>query len=319
MWGGEDLTRILEPPADALLFEFDGGAGPLGAVGIASRVGREDGLALLVPGYTGSREDFSGLLGPLADRGFRVVAYSQRGQLGSPGPGGTGPCSDAEGYELTDFADDLLRVAAALLGDSFLGDSFVGDLLVGDSRPGRPRPRRIHLLGHSFGGLVGLAAVLRRPGLFASYTHWNSGPRSRGAHEGHLRALERGGSEALWDHLNPGADLNDPEQAWLRSRMLATTSGNLWGGARILLDQVDEVEALGETGVPVLVSHGEHDDVWQHEWQRDMAERLGASYRVIPGGSHSPQREEPQACADVLAEFWRAHPDHPHPNIAVED
>lgn len=52
MRGGGDLSRFLEPPADALLFEFDGGAGPLGAVGIASRTVREEGLALLVPGYT---------------------------------------------------------------------------------------------------------------------------------------------------------------------------------------------------------------------------------------------------------------------------
>jgi pimeloyl-ACP methyl ester carboxylesterase len=282
--GGGDLTRVLELPPDAGLFEVDGAAGPLGAVGIASRTGTEEGLALLVPGYTGSREDFYGLLGPLADRGFSVVAFSQRGQLGSTGPGDVGPCADAPGYALSDFADDLLGVAATL-------------------------PRRPHLLGHSFGGLVGVAAVLERPGAFASYTHWNSGPRSRGAHEGHLRALEAGGSAGLWAYLNPVPGALGADEEWLRSRMLATTSGNLRGGARILLDQVDEVEALGSTGVPVLVSHGEHDDVWDHGWQRDMARRLGASYLVIPGGGHSPQLEEPEACADALAEFWRRHPD----------
>jgi pimeloyl-ACP methyl ester carboxylesterase len=292
--GGGDLTRVLEVPADAELFELDGGVGPLGAAGISSRAGTENGLALLVPGYTGSREDFYGLLGPLADRGFSVVAYSQRGQLGSVGPGGFGPCAEAPGYALRDFVDDLLAVAASL-------------------------PARPHLLGHSFGGLVGLAAVLERPKAFASYTHWNSGPRTRGAHEGHLRALEAGGSAGLWEYLNlvPGA-LGD-EEAWLHARMLATTSGNLWGGARILLDQVDEVEALRATELPVLVSHGEFDDVWDHEWQHDMAERLGADYRVIPGGSHSPQLEEPQACADVLAEFWRKHPAGAHPDPSVED
>ncbi|TGB13279.1 alpha/beta hydrolase, partial [Streptomyces palmae] len=38
------------------------------------------GTALLVPGFTGSKEDFIALLEPLATAGFRVVAVDGRGQ-----------------------------------------------------------------------------------------------------------------------------------------------------------------------------------------------------------------------------------------------
>ncbi len=277
------MSRLMAVPDDAEVFTIQGGAGALAAFRIASRV-PEEGVALLVPGFTGSREDFTCLLGPLADRGFSVLAYSQRGQLGSEGPGGYGPCFNDEGYRMDDFVSDLILVAETL-------------------------PRRPHLLGHSLGGVIAMDAVLRRPDLFASYTHWNSGPRSRFAHEGDLRALEEGGSEGLWNRICPVPGALGVEEDWLRNRMLATKSGNLWGGAKILEDQVDRTEELAATGVPVLVSHGEFDEFWSHEWQEDMATRLGARYQVIAGGGHCAQLEQPVASADLLADFWREHPD----------
>ncbi|MBX3104619.1 MAG: alpha/beta hydrolase [Cryobacterium sp.] len=285
MRGSGDLNGRTDPlPPDAELLEIAGGVGGLGAVRIRSRSGERLGSAIMVPGYTGSREDFTCLLEPLAERGFDVLAYSQRGQLGSYGPGGTGPCSDGDNYRLEDFVADLL--------------------LVVDSVPNRP-----HLLGHSFGGLVGLAAVLKRPGAFASYTHWNSGPRSRGVNQERMRAIEEEGSLGLWKLMNPVPGLLGDEEDWLKQRTISTTSGNLWGGARILQDQLDQVDELGATGVPVLVSHGEFDEFWDHDWQREMAERLGADYRVIPGGSHCAQFEAPDLSAEALADFWSANPD----------
>jgi len=41
--------------------------------------------ALLVPGYTGSKEDFLTVLQPLAAAGRRVVAIDMRGQYETPG------------------------------------------------------------------------------------------------------------------------------------------------------------------------------------------------------------------------------------------
>ena len=41
--------------------------------------------ALLIPGFTGSKEDFLPVLQPLASAGRRVVAIDMRGQYQSPG------------------------------------------------------------------------------------------------------------------------------------------------------------------------------------------------------------------------------------------
>src|SRR5207302_5679127 len=96
--------------------------GPLAALD-----GRPDGpvaaTAVLVPGFTGSKEDFLPLLEPLAAAGVRAVALDLRGQCDSPG------LADPAGYRIEGFGADV----RTLLG------------LVADGGP-------LHLLGHSFGG-----------------------------------------------------------------------------------------------------------------------------------------------------------------------
>src|SRR5512138_3824215 len=90
--------------------------------------------ALLVPGFTGSKEDFALILDPLADAGYRVVAVDQPGQHQSPGP-------EQRSAYTTAWLGAVVTEVAEALGDE-----------------------PIHLLGHSFGGLVARAAVLAQPG-----------------------------------------------------------------------------------------------------------------------------------------------------------
>ena len=103
--------------------------------------------ALLVPGYTGSKEDYAPVLPFLGEAGWDVLAYSQRGQGGSAAPAGLGA------YGMSDFVGDLIAVAEAWAGTT----------------------GRVHLVGHSFGGIVARAAVVKRPDLFASVTLFCSG------------------------------------------------------------------------------------------------------------------------------------------------
>ncbi|MEO6200390.1 MAG: alpha/beta fold hydrolase [Cryobacterium sp.] len=244
-------------------------------------VGAERGVVLFVPGFTGSKEDFQGFLPLVAADGWDAWAYSQRGQADSVAPIGTA------NYTLEALAHDLVEVAD----------------LIGHGRP-------VHLVGHSLGGVVGRAAAIASPSSFADVVLLCSGPYGWPGRNAQNAALVRdSGSSAWWDRDNPGlvgrpdGELT-PDQAFARMRLASTSDDNLLGGARILADETDTTAELAATGLPVLVAHGVDDGAWPQKWQRDMAARLDAPYAVIPGAAHSPQRENPDATAAVLTDFW---------------
>src|SRR5699024_9066006 len=98
------------------------------------------GTALLIPGFTGSKEDFLGVLPLLADRGWNALTYSQRGQADSAAPAGV------DAYRLDEFAQDAVTIVRTLVAE---------------------RGGPVHLLGHSFGGIVAREALISDPRLFA--------------------------------------------------------------------------------------------------------------------------------------------------------
>ena len=244
---------------------------------------------LLVPGYTGSKEDFLPVLGPLARAGHRAVAIDLRGQYESPGP------DDPAAYTLDALAKDVSEVLADLAG---------GD------------PGGAHLVGHSFGGLVTRAAVIAgtRP---RSHVLVGSGPGAIGGRRAQvvpllLQVAEESGVTALADAVAE-LEKSDPRMAgvppevtdFLRERWVRASPTGLRVMGDILLSAPDEVDALAQAGVRTLVVHGEADDAWTPAEQQQMAERLGADHVVIAGSVHSPACEEPEAFVVALFGFWR--------------
>jgi len=251
-------------------------------------VGEHVGTALLVPGYTSSAETFNMLLQPLSERGYKVISFSQRGQSLSEGP------DDVAGYELSRLGLDIHEVIQKLNLEN-----------------------KVHLLGHSFGGVVSIEAVLQDHSPFASLTMWNSGPRSMGGDLEEQRAgLLAHGPRAYYvgrqlaAGKDPEADikgeLNVIEQYYY-DRLMSTKPAQLEAGINILIDQVDRTVELSRTGIPVLVSHGAQDDAWPIEMQREMAEQLGADYWVIANAGHSSHADRTHASAQLLATFWDEH------------
>jgi len=283
----DDLRQLAEH--DAVPRTFAGGAGPLAALDTGGDAVR--GTVLMVAGYTGSKEDFAPLLRPLAEAGYRVVAMDQRGQYESPGP------DDPDQYTVEILAADVVAVARVLREEA-----------------GEP----LHLVGHSFGGLVTRAAVLADPGLFASFTLLGSGPsRLTGGraelldHLGPL--LDKGGVPLIHETLEQVAMTDPKAQAvpaptreFYSRRFLSNSAAGLRGMADAMLAEPDRVEELRATGVPVLVAHGEADDAWMPHVQADMAERLGARHEVIVNSIHSPAVENPPRTLEVLGDFWNS-------------
>ncbi|GHJ31194.1 alpha/beta hydrolase [Streptomyces hygroscopicus subsp. sporocinereus] len=248
------------------------------------------GTVLLVPGFTGSKEDFIALLEPLAAAGFRAVAVDGRGQHESPGP------RKEAAYAQDELAQDVLAQATALSAAT---------------------EDPVHLLGHSLGGLIARAAVLRDPGAFASLTIMSSGPAAISAPQRArikllIDALTVMDMESVWQAMR---ELDPPEAAdaatppgvadFLRRRWLGTVPEQLIATGRQLSDEPDRVDELSAVRLRTHVLSGEVDYAWPVPLIDEMAVRLAARRTVIEGAGHSPNAERAHPTADALIAFWR--------------
>ncbi|MFG1809345.1 alpha/beta fold hydrolase [Streptomyces sp. NPDC049040] len=248
------------------------------------------GTALLVPGFTGSKEDFLDLLGPLSAAGFRIVAVDGRGQHESGGP------RDEAAYAQRELAADVSAQGAALAA------RYDGPL---------------HVLGHSLGGHIVRASVLADgPGPWASLTLMSSGPAE-------ITEAQQVRTQLLIDHL-PTMDMETawramraldadradvpPAPAWLddflHRRWVTTAPEQLIATARQLMTEPDRVGELAAVPLPKLVLSGEVDYAWPVPLLDAMADRLGARRVVIKGAEHSPNAERPAETAAALVAFW---------------
>jgi pimeloyl-ACP methyl ester carboxylesterase len=244
------------------------------------------GDVLLVPGFTGSKEDFIALLVPLARRGWRVAAMDLPGQGSFAGLGPRGSHTAA-----------ALATTVRAVAEWFA--------------PGRG----VHLVGHSMGGLVTREVVLDSPESLVSWTPMCSGPGAIPveAHASLLQlqaALEALPMDQIWvrkEAADRAGGWDPPSQEvadFCARRFIANDPAALADFADILMhapDTTDDVaECLDEFGLFATVVTGALDDAWPVAQQGQMAERLGVPWRVLPGIGHNPASEDPEATAEVL-------------------
>jgi len=272
--------------------ELTGAGRPVAAL-VGRRLGPSAPVAVLVPGYTGSKEDFAPLLDPIVAAGIEVVAIDLPGQQHSPGAGDESAYSPAA----------LGAVVADLV-----------DKLAADGRP-------VLLLGHSFGGLVCRRATLAGAPV-TGLTLMGSGPaalppgpRRTLLDLGEPVLLERGvaGAADLLEAMRGGDPawlrMPEPLRTFLNARFRNTDRAGLLGmgsGLRTEPDLVAELAAtLHRAACPSLVVCGETDDAWPVVVQRDMAQRLGADFATVAAAAHSPNVENPAGLLATLLPTWQ--------------
>ncbi|MGW4022190.1 alpha/beta fold hydrolase [Streptomyces sp. NPDC005009] len=252
------------------------------AAGVTAR-----GVALLLPGYTGSKEDFTLVHEPLAARGYRTVAVDGRGQYESDGP-----ADDESAYAQDELARDVLAQANAV---------------------GAP----VHLVGHSLGGQIARAAVLLDRSPFRSLTLVSSGPARISVSQEQRVKLLRDALAVMsmaecWEAIlamGPPEEVGGPArgpvgQEHLRSRWLRTSPAQLLTTGRQLCAEPDRVAELAAVPLPFHVLSGARDDTWPVPDLDEMALRLKAHRTVVDGAEHSPAADRPAPTARALADFW---------------
>lgn len=290
----------LDLPANVVSRQLETPRGRFAVLDGAPAEGTEPrGHVLLIPGFTGSKEDFLDLMAPVTAAGFRALSVDGRGQFESAGP------RDEKAYAQGELAADVRAQAAAL------AEEYGADV-------------PLHVLGHSLGGQVVRAALLSDHSLpCASLALISSGPAA-------IHPVQQVRTQLLLDHL-PTMDMESAWQAmremdagaeadsagdaeegtptWLEDflhrRWLGTVPEQLLATARQLMSETDRVAELAALPLPKLVLSGEVDYAWPVPWLDEMAVCLGARRVVIKDAGHSPNAERPAETAAALVAFWK--------------
>ena len=282
--------QLLINPVEVSEVKLKAGNKELGAL-VTEPESIHAGTIVFVPGWSGSREDFVAVLPLLSSLGWHCFSIDQNGQPASYGS------NKLEDFSLESFAQDLIDIA----------NSF--------SEP-------IHLIGHSFGGIVAQYAASKSPQSFASVTLLCSGtgplPKENwGGLPALVQAVESGRSLAfIWFvktlvlTILRKQSFSKPVRKWRKERWLNTNPLSLKVMSELLMKVENVTEKLKITlskhKLPILVMRGENDDAWPRKEQLEMAQTLNATFIEILGASHSPARELPDKTAIELDTFLKS-------------
>lgn len=240
---------------------------------------------VLVPGVTGSKEDFILMLPVLAEAGFLVESFDLAGQYESAaaGPENLRPPQDRYDHDL--FVDDLI----AILEDG--------------SRPA-------HVLGYSFAGTVAQLALERRGELFSSLTLLSCPPLVGQVFRGVKRIGRFSGaarprtaaSLLMWGVRNNLNRVPPGRLAFVRERFALTRRQSVDDIIGLMMRTPNTRAAVRAVRIPKLVAVGSRD-LWPTAMHATFAREIGAELRVYDTG-HSPCETTPhQLVRDLLEQY----------------
>ena len=234
---------------------------------------------VLVHGFTGSKEDFNELGPLLAEMGYRVLTFDNRGQHESS------HSKREDGYSMPSLARDVIEIS---------------------QHYGFEKP---HLLGHSFGGLVSQRAAVDAPDYWKSLTLFCTGPHwipDKPDLDATIHILETMTMEDSWNKYKEETDKLLPRYELYKKRWKASDPESTKRMAHHLQDTQALTQEIIATKIPVHVVYGENDDAWPMPMQDQMAKDLSAPRTIIKDAGHCPNEDQPEETVKVLTSFWSA-------------
>ena len=274
------------PPPGSVHVAIDVPSGKLAAMALGDP---DNPCVLLVPGATGSKEDFSLMMPDLADAGYFALAYDLAGQYQSAGAGPENLVPPRKHYDYRLFVDDFLAV------------------MMSTATP-------VHVVAYSFAGVIAQMAYVEHPELFRSLTLLGCPPEPGQGFRGvsHLGRLStwvngRAGAALLIWGIRSGRMVHVPpgRQRFVNYRFRFTRRAAV-RDIYILMQNVPDLrQPLAEAPIPKFVAVGEHD-LWPLQLHRVFAQAIRARIGVYRGG-HSPCETSPHEFSrDLLALYAKA-------------
>jgi pimeloyl-ACP methyl ester carboxylesterase len=256
---------------------------PSGELAVVSLGDPADPRVVLVPGVTGSKEDFTLLMPLLVDAGYYVQSYDLAGQFESATAGP--PAGQHYDYEL--FIADMI---------AFL-------------ESGAPA----HLIGYSFAGTIAESVAVRRPDLCLSVALLVAPPLPgqvfRGVKwVGWFSGLASGRASAAVMIWAVTWNLNrvSPERIrFVRDRMKITRRSSV-GDVLGLMHRTPYLDdKLASLSIPKLVVAGK-GDLWSVAQHRAFADRIDAGAAIYNAGHRSPEMAPHELALDLVRLFEAA-------------
>jgi pimeloyl-ACP methyl ester carboxylesterase len=259
-------------------------------------------LVLLLHGFAESFHMWRAQLPALAAAGYRAVAPSQRGYS----PGARPPTADPANYGFDLLMGDAMDVVAAC------GHA----------------DRRVHLVGHDWGGSIAWGIADRQPQRLASLTvlsrpHPNAFNRALAMPDGDQAQRSRHHKAFLAP--DAAAKVLADDARWLRERLAA--SGVPAAAIAEHLTVIGEPPAmeaaltwyrargairspLGAIAVPTLYVWGDADDTVSRAAAEGTRDFVSAPYRfeALPGVGHFIADQAPDRLSEMLLAHLTAHP-----------
>jgi pimeloyl-ACP methyl ester carboxylesterase len=117
------------------------------------------------------------------------------------------------------------------------------------------------------------------------------------------------GMEALHEGLAPKLLASNPkpeDQQLLKDLFLAQPAAVIAADALAMRDRPDSTPDLAGIDVPVLVVHGEEDNLMPIDVGRSLAEKIpGATFAGIPSGGHMAPMENAAAANEAMTAFLK--------------